>query len=162
MKRINDYKIGVRLNFFLGIAVIVILTGLGYYVYNLQRDKIIEDTDTRMFEQVNDLSYLVQLQIKERQEKVSSCIDVATEIINNIGLLSFKDGKTISVEAKNQLSQEIKNVQILSMYLGNDLIYNSNAIVDKITKITHAKATINFKLSITNINSDFGENWTKS
>jgi methyl-accepting chemotaxis protein len=142
MKRINDYNIGTRLNVFLSAAVIIILTGLGYYIYHIQSDKIIEDTDVRMIEQVNDLSYLVQLQIKERQDKVSASIEIATEIINHAGLLSLKENTTISVEAKNQQSQEIKNVHIPTMYAGSELIYNNNYFVDKITKITQARATI--------------------
>lgn len=142
MKRFKDYKIGVKLNIFFITAVIVILTGLGFYMYQLQRSKIIDDTDTMMFQQVNDLTRLVQLQVRESQEKITSDLSMALEIANATGIFSLKKDKVISVEARNQLTQELKKIEIPAMQLGNEIIYNNNGVVDKITKITGARATI--------------------
>lgn len=142
MKKINDIKIGVRLNLLLGISIVIILTLLGVYLYNNQRAKIIEDTDTRMTEQVTDLVSLVQVQMKERQTQIEISIVTALEIFNNEGKLSINDDNKISVEAKNQITQEVKNILIPSILIENNPLYNSTEIVDKITEMTHAKATI--------------------
>ncbi len=142
MKKINDIKIGVRLNLFLGFSIVIILTLLGAYIYNSQSNKIIEDTDARMYEQVGDLKKLIQLQINERQTQIEISIKIALEIFNNKGELSIKDDKSISVEAKNQITQDTKNLLLPSILIDNKPLYNSTEIVDKITEITHAKATI--------------------
>ena len=142
MKKINDIKIGVRLNLFLGFSIVIILTLLGAYIYNSQSNKIIEDTDARMYEQVGDLKKLIQLQINERQTQIEISIKIALEIFNNKGELSIKNDKSISVEAKNQITQDTKNLLLPSILINNKPLYNSTEIVDKITELTHAKATI--------------------
>jgi len=61
-------KIGLRLNLILSLAMVIILTSVGLYLVNKQRAKIIADTDTRMFEQVNDLATLINQQIDFQQD----------------------------------------------------------------------------------------------
>jgi methyl-accepting chemotaxis protein len=46
------------------------------------------------------------------------------------------------VEAKNQITQSVKPIQIPKMFSGNISLYNDTLIVDHISRITHAKATI--------------------
>lgn len=142
MKKIGDLKIGVRLNILLGTSIVVILALLGLYLYLNQRAKIIDDTDSRLTEQVNDLSNLVQTQIRERQNQIAISIEAAVEIFNNEGEFSIKEDQKISVEAKNQITQESKSIQIPSLYIGKELLYNSTEIVDKISTSTQSKATI--------------------
>lgn len=142
MKKINDYKIGVRLNVFISLVIVTSLAILGIYIYNIQLSKVIEDTDTRMFEQVADLSQLVQTEVKVRQEMVDAAIESAVEIAKAIGPFTLLENKLISVEASNQISNESKSVQIPTLYIGKEEVFNNTAIVDKITQITHAKTTI--------------------
>jgi len=46
------------------------------------------------------------------------------------------------LEATNQETQNIKGIHIPSLYLNNELLYQSTSLVDKITQLTRAKATI--------------------
>jgi methyl-accepting chemotaxis protein len=142
MRNLNDYKIGTRLNILISFTVIVCVTLLGTYIYSIQRSKIISDTDVRMFEQVNDLSNLVEAQISTRQEMVNAAMDGEVEIIANLGEFSISGKNLISIEARDQFSGEAKNIQIPTLYLGKGQVFNNNGIVDKISAITHAKATI--------------------
>ena len=142
MKKINDLKIGVRLNIFLNSAVLIIFTLLSLFTYFVQHNKIIRDTDQNMTEQVNDLSNLVLLQIKERQAQVNTALNAATEIFDNTGILSVNENEKIYIEATNQITLEVINIEVPALYLGNELIYKNFAVVDKITALTDAKATI--------------------
>ena len=142
MRKINDLKIGIRLNILLGASIIIILSILGIYLYSNQRSKIIDDTDLRITEQVKDLSHMVQLQVKERQNQIAISIETALETIKNEGALTIDDKNKVSVEAKNQISLEVKNIQIPSLFLNKKPLFNSSDIVDKISTISHAKATI--------------------
>jgi methyl-accepting chemotaxis protein len=142
MKKINDLKIGVRLNVFLNSVVIVIFPLLGLYVYFVQQNKIVAETDKNMKEQVTDLSNLVQLQIKERQSQVNTSLNAATEIFNYAGMLSINETEKITIEATNQITKEIKKVEVPTLYLGNERIYKNFDIVDKITDLTNTKATV--------------------
>jgi methyl-accepting chemotaxis protein len=142
MRKINDLKIGIRLNILLGVSIIIILALLGLYLYTIQRAKIINDTDSQMNDQVQDLANLLQIQIKERQNKITLALETAFEIFNNEGEINIKDDAKITLDAKNQVSLEAKNIQIPSLIVGKKLLYNSTEIVDKISAITNAKATI--------------------
>ena len=142
MKQLNDLKIGIRLSVFISATVILILFILGIYLYHLQRNKIIQDANTSMTEQVGDLCNLVKLQIKERQEQVNSAMNVAIELINTAGTLVLDQNNKINVVATDQISQKTKKVQIPSLYFDDHLIYNNTSIVDKITRLTKARATI--------------------
>lgn len=142
MKKINDLKIGIRISLFISSAVILILSSLGIYIYHIQKNKIIEDTDANLTEQVDDLCIIVQLQIKERQEKVGSSINVANELLNTAGRLSLLSTKKIEIEVTNQVTQESKRVQIPVLTLNKEPLYNSTSLVDKITELSRTKATI--------------------
>lgn len=142
MKRINDLKIGLRLIMIISASVVIILSALGVYIYRIQHDKIMSDTDSNMTEQVNDLCRIVQLQIKERQEQVDVAILVAQEMLNHAGKLELSKNNTIEAEAINQETQLRKRIEIPSLMLDNQPLYNSSLFVDKITNLTHAKTTI--------------------
>ena len=66
MKSLKDMKIGTRLNLLLSLTFLAIMIGIGLYMTNTQRDKIISDTDTRMFEQVNDLTRVIDIQVENQ------------------------------------------------------------------------------------------------
>jgi methyl-accepting chemotaxis protein len=142
MKKINDIKIGTRLNMLLGFSIILIVVSLGIYMYSNQRSKIVADTDAKMVEQLDDLSKFVQLQIRERQTQVDISLNIALEILKNEGELVINEDHTIATEAQNQITQEAKSLTIPTLFIGKKIIYNSTAIVDKITEITHARATL--------------------
>lgn len=135
-------KIGIRISVFVSSAVILILAFLGFYVYSIQKEKIISDTDVYMTEEVNNLSSLVQLQIKERQDQVNSAMNIASEIFETSGKLRFDSGEPVKIEAVNQLTQETKQIEIRPLCIDKEVLYNSTSVVDKVTELTRAKATI--------------------
>jgi methyl-accepting chemotaxis protein len=95
-----------------------------------------------MTEEVNNLCNLVQLQIKERQEQVNSALNVANEFFETAGKLRFDVGKPFKIEAINQLSNETKQIELLPLCIDKEVLYNSTSLVDKVTELTRAKATI--------------------
>jgi methyl-accepting chemotaxis protein len=142
MKKINDFKIGMRLILIISTSVVIILSALGLYIYRIQYNKIIADTDTNMNEQVNDLCRIVQLQIKERQEQVDVAIQVAQELLSQAGKLDLSKSNSIEAEVVNQETQLRKRIQIPALMLNNQPLYNSTFFVDRITGLTHAKSTL--------------------
>lgn len=140
--RLNDLKIGVRLNLLLGISFLLIIGSLGIYIYVNQRNNIIKEVDLRIEEQVLDLSELVQLQIRERQMRIRNSIESAAEYLKNNGDIKINYSKLIEVSAQNQFTKEKKDISIPSLYINNQLVYNSTHDVDAISELTHAKSTI--------------------
>lgn len=142
MKKFNDLKIGFRLMLVISTTTVLILSVLGLYIYNIQEEKIVTDNDKYMTEQVKDLTRIVQMQIKERQEQVGSAILMAQEVMNQAGSLSLSSYETTVIEAVDQETREQKVVKLPTLKLNNQTLYNSTLLVDKITELTRARATI--------------------
>src|SRR5512145_1837371 len=111
MKRINDIKIGTRLNLIFNLAFIVIIGLLGIYTIVTQRKQITADTETRMYEQVNDMATIIIEQVAQSQKTTENALKVGVFSVFNSGKLTTS-GQTISVEAKNQVTKEAQQVQI--------------------------------------------------
>jgi methyl-accepting chemotaxis protein len=141
MKRINDLKIGTRLNLVFNLAFVVIISLLGIYTITSQRSQIKEDTDTRMYEQVNDLSTVINEQVAQSQKTTENALKVGVHMVVSSGNFSTS-GQTISVEAKNQVTKEIQQVQIKSVLHNGTSLYNSTKTVDEISKLTGVVCTI--------------------
>ncbi|MFP4448034.1 MAG: hypothetical protein ACOCZ4_00570 [Bacteroidota bacterium] len=80
MKSLNDIKIGVRLNLIFSVLVILVISVLGVYTYDMQKNRIMEEADTRMNEQLDDLVDLIDVQVQENQDKVDNALNVASHL----------------------------------------------------------------------------------
>ena len=85
MKRLKDIKIGTRLNLVLSIAFVVVAVGLGLYTLNLQTNRIQEETDTRMNEQVTDLAKFIETEIEDYQQNTNHALQTASYIFSQAG-----------------------------------------------------------------------------
>ncbi len=141
MKRINDLKIGTRLNLVFNLAFIVIISLLGIYTITSQRKQISADTDTRMFEQVNDLATVITEQVAQSQKITENALKTGVYISLNSARLNTS-GQLISVDAKNQVTKEVQQVQIKNVFINGTSLYNNTKIVDEISRLTGVVCTI--------------------
>lgn len=142
MNFLNNMKIGTRLNLVLSLVILLILVSLGLYLEKMQKDKVIGDTDLRLFEQVNDLSQLVELEVQKNQRMVDISMLYAYEFIEHQGKFTINPNNKVSYTAINQTTKESKNIQLDSWYLNNILIQNNEQFVDLIHSKTGVKSTI--------------------
>ncbi|MGM0503552.1 MAG: Cache 3/Cache 2 fusion domain-containing protein, partial [Bacteroidota bacterium] len=165
MKSLKDMKIGVRLNLILSIVTVIIFTGFGIYTFYSQKDRIIEDADTRMYEQLDDLVSIINVQLNESQNRVNYAIKAAHEIFYNYGEPTFGE-ETYKVNAVNQETLNSKRETIQNFILGENELYTNSEIVDKIQEATGATATIFQKINggylriSTNVLNENGERAT--
>lgn len=142
MKRFSDFNVGFRLSVFINAAVVIILFSLGWYIYDLLKQKISQDTDVTMTTQVDDLVRTVQLQIAERKDRVEAALAVANHIFDSAGNLHIDETQRTEVIAVNQITREPEKIVIPSMYVGDQLVFNNVPLVDKITELTGCNSTI--------------------
>jgi methyl-accepting chemotaxis protein len=135
-------KIGLRLNIILSLTMVIILTSVGIYVVNKQRNKIISDTDLRMAEQVDDLARLIEHQVKLNQEKVNIGLNLANEYIKNLGNITIDNNNTIRVNAIDQFSNASASIEIKTWSVNGKNIQNNNEIVDEIQNLAGGVASI--------------------
>src|SRR5690554_603119 len=140
--RLRDLKIGLRISIFTSTAVVLLLTAMGIYLFRVQSANILQEADTNLTEEVNNLKEIVELQIREREIRVASGIDVAMEVFSNSGEITYKRGEVLELEVVNQASQAKSLVDLPLWRLDGEPLYDNNALVDKIGDLTRAEATI--------------------
>lgn len=141
MKSINDIKIGTRLNLILSILIFVVLTVLGFYTYRGNKNRIVEDADIRMYEQLDDLVSLINNEISSNQNRVNFAIKAAHEIIYSEGEFKMLEDE-INTEAIDQITLAPKQIQINTFTINESPVFESTELVDKIQTLTGATATI--------------------
>lgn len=141
MKSLNDLKIGLRLNIILALATVIVISALGIFTYKTNKDRIIEDSEERMNEQLDDLVSIINLQIKESQNSVNYALKTAHEIFQGLGEPELQDS-TYQVTAINQVTKLASQVTINKLTIGGKEIFNDYSFVDKIQEITGATSTI--------------------
>ncbi len=151
MKRINDMKIGRRLNIVLSLVMFVIITSIGVYIIREQKNKIIADTDLRMSEQVLDLCRIIDIQTEKSQEDVVHTLNIAEKIYNNYKEKYYSEHKS---KIKNKIN-----------YL--DVITNDNTYVDEVSQLTggtvisiFAKTVDGYKRVSTSLKNESGQRIT--
>ena len=103
MKIINNMKIGVRLNIILSSLMVIIFVSFGMYSIINQKNKILADTDLRMYEQVEDLSNVLDNEIKSNQLRVNVGMQFSKQFLENQGKISESQDEKISYRAINQI-----------------------------------------------------------
>jgi methyl-accepting chemotaxis protein len=141
MKRFKDYKIGTRLNVSLSLTFMVIIVTFGLYIISSQRNKIQEDTQTRMFEQVNDLATMIEKEIEDHLGLVKTVSDYGEYIMQNSGRI-YGTGEYIDLTATNQVNKESHEVRIEKLKIGDKDLFHNTEIVDNISKLGGVVTTI--------------------
>lgn len=162
MKIFSTLKLGLRLNLIVGILAAVIISSLGIITFYVQKKQTLFDVDDRMSQQVADLTEIVNQQIKQKQQFISSAINSADFIFNNSGAVTL-GYSNISYNAKNQITSELSNVEVKQWLIENNQVQNNYELVDKISLITSSRVTIFQKMPLgflrisTNVMNSSGE-----
>ena len=100
--KLNDLKIGTRLNLIMGGFVVIALSVFGLYVNNLIQNQIRESTDERMIEQVKDLEEVVAVELKSSNEKIKISMNLAINYLGRIGNITEIKEDYITYNAVDQ------------------------------------------------------------
>jgi len=141
MKSINDIRIGLRLNLILSILIVLIVASLGIYTYNSNKQRIVDDADLRMYEQLDDMVSIIEVEIASNQNRLGYAMKTAHDIFYSSGEVAILN-KNIKVNATNQVSLVSQQIDLKPFSIDNNEIYNSSEIVDKIQELTGATSTI--------------------
>ncbi len=95
-----------------------------------------------MYEQIQDLSDLIQEEIHQSQNKTESALRVGVDMTFNSGGHIVSSDQVISVEATNQATKEVQTVQIKNVLFNGNSLYNSTKVVDDIASLMNVHATI--------------------
>ena len=134
MKKINDLKIGTRLNLLLSIAFVVIVAILGLYNIVIQKKQIVVDTDYRLFEQVEDLAIFVEYEVKNSQERINVALNFAEQYMKSFGDIRINKNEFTEYNAVNQETGESIKTKVNTWYLAGEKLHSDTKKVDSIQK----------------------------
>jgi len=141
VNKLNNLKLGVRLNLVVGVLVVTIISFLGIVIFYVQRNQTLAEVDDRMNQQGADLAELVNQQVSQRQKFINSAIKTASLVFYSSGSLNI--GNTIiSYRAINQTTKESVDVKVNQWIIGNKQVQNDYEIVDHIKMVANVSATI--------------------
>lgn len=144
MKIITFYKnlgLSLKLNLIVSFLTMILFLVFGLYLYSVQKQKILSDTDTRMLQQVNDLRKIIDIQIRSNQEKVNDALNVANKMLENKGKIQVTND-LISMTAQNQISKESFDIQVNKWVIGGEIVHNNNQLVDDIKMLMGNTVTV--------------------
>lgn len=128
MSFLNNMKIGLRLNLILSLVMVVIIASFGIYTIESQRSKIYNDTDERMFEQVEDLARVIELQIETNQQGVIRSLEIVKTLMKTYGGITVISDRTENFET--------------GWYLNDNNIFSNYSFVDEVAQLTNSTITI--------------------
>ncbi len=118
------------------------LLTLSVAIYISQRNYILNQNEVRLQSHLEDMSNLLDLQIKEKQEQVNSALEVARYILQSKGDILQQDSVVVQLSAVNQINKDVQEVALPTWSAGSIPLQNDFTIVDKIMELTGQTATI--------------------
>jgi methyl-accepting chemotaxis protein len=132
MKRIKDIKIGTRLYFFVGSAVLITFTVFGIFINNLMVSRISGYYNETMLEYLDGYDKQVNMELQSRKEKLNIAMNLAQMYFKSIGDINEENGQSVSVN----------NNHLTKWTINGEQIQNSTNIVDAIKNMGVETATI--------------------
>jgi methyl-accepting chemotaxis protein len=125
----------------------------------MQKDRIIEDADKRMNEQLDDLVDIIDVQIEENQEDVNNALHVASHLFSQ-GEFSTNNEEMARVNSSNT---SYAGKELTSWTWNGQLLQGNESFVDKVEELTAAKTSLFQKVNggflriATNVMNDQGQ-----
>jgi len=132
MKKFNELKSGTKLSIIISISVCVILSIFGFYNFRTQRSSIIADSDERLFEQVKDLTAIIDLQIKTTQSTVETVGKLSFDNLISRGQLSINNANSYSATVINQEDNNSEKTEFPELLYNNRPVYLNYDLINSL------------------------------
>lgn len=142
MQSFYNLPIRTRMILIFGTLIVVLMTALGYRIYDFQKETILNDIDTRMFEQLDDLVEIIGLELDFNQQKVNYDIKTAAELYQMQGGITENSDQSIPYTAVNQITGQQEQIRVNGWFMNQNQVQNNYDFTDKIQELTGATATI--------------------
>lgn len=145
--KLNDLKIGTRLNLIMGGFLVLAFAIFGIYVNITLQNQIVNSTDERMTEQLNDLVEVISVELQGNREKVNLSLHLASNYLTRQGTIVESANEFVTYSASNQVTGATSTVNVSKWYLNGQQLQNSVELVDAISEMGVPTATIFQKVS---------------
>lgn len=143
----SNLNLNSRFVLFTTLTLSIIFFGLATYIYQYQQENYQQRSDTEMFQHVDDLSKLVRMEYRYRQQQVSHAMRMLAYEFRQQGRLQ-EQRESIPMALTNQLTQNKLLLNLPRWELAGRQLQGSTALVDTLQKIVQADVSIFQKSSV--------------
>jgi PAS domain S-box-containing protein len=130
-------KLSLNLKFllFISAVLLIIFTALAFTVYSSQKAELIRISDNRMYNQLEDLNALMDIEYRYKQESVDRALKIAANSLYRFGLI-YETRDKVPFVAINQATNSKRIVEVQRWEIDNQKLQNNTALVDTIQSLT--------------------------
>lgn len=142
MRRFVDIKIKTRLIGSICLIVFIVFTAFTLYTGKTIQNTIIQETENNVKAQLSNLENLIELQIKERIDQVDADMTIANMKFKQLGNKTLDKNRLISITAEDQESGKTYSINIPTLQINGQAVYDNTQIIKQISDLTHTQVTI--------------------
>ncbi|MDX1903434.1 MAG: Cache 3/Cache 2 fusion domain-containing protein [Thermonemataceae bacterium] len=138
---LKNLNLNAKFFTFATLVLVFVFGGLAVWIYSNERQSAIEQADSRMYSQLEDISTLLDIEYKSKQIEVSQALKVMAQYLKLKGELSEKEERIqfVVVNPDNQTKQ-VTNLK--KWTLGGTQIQENIKLIDSIQQLVGMEATI--------------------
>jgi PAS domain S-box-containing protein len=142
----TNLNLSAKFLIFSTLVLILIFGGLSFWIYSTDKEAAIEQADSRMYSQLEDLNTLLELEYKAKQQEIEKAVRVVSNRIRNLGTLEEKDERTQMV-AINQFTKSQRVIELRKWQAGQAVLHENSKLVDTLKLLTGSEVAIFQKIS---------------
>jgi len=139
--KLRNVRIGLRLNLILGSVAILIIASFGVIAIYSQYKTLTDSMDSLSYEETISLKKLIEVQITNNQNYVTSGLKVAHKLFYQYDV-ALNEKKKSEVLAINQSTGKKEEVVITDMQLNGDGLLHNYQFVDEVGSLLQGTSTI--------------------
>lgn len=140
-RRFNNLKVGLKLNFILGIVMLAIILTVSIFIVRFQKQNIISNTDIRMMEQANDLQHLTNSEWNATLEATAKGGRLAKRLLSLKGAIKIDHSEELEVIYNNRFGSKIR-VKVPVWKLNNTGIHQDKQLLQQLHEATEGYVSI--------------------
>ncbi len=135
------WKLSVKISILVSIGIILIFSIFSYFIIRFEKQKIQDETDITMRQEIKSLNTFINITEKNIQSEINSALNTAYYLFSTSG--HFQQTKQmVSYEAENQITKEKSKLKVQQWLLGGKQVQYNYEVVDKIKSLSGQTATI--------------------
>ncbi|GAB4127877.1 MAG: hypothetical protein OHK0045_17400 [Raineya sp.] len=142
----TNLNLSAKFLIFSTLVLILIFGGLSFWIYSTDKEAALEQADSRMYSQLEDLNTLLELEYRAKQKEIEKAIRVVSNRIRNLGSLEEKEEK-IQLVAINQTTKSQRIVEVKKWQAGQVSLHESAKLLDTLKELTGGEVAIFQKIS---------------
>lgn len=138
--RFKDYSLKKKINIALCAVLILVFSLFGGYLYHLLKQHINASTDARLFEQVDDLTELVEVELQANREKVEMAMHLAQSYL--FGSRQVEENRDQLIDYPTIINGKQAKTRLNKWLLNGKTVHDNFELVDAISRMGVATTTI--------------------